>query len=154
MLLKDCTSLPYMQHDPELRICGRDRRGTPVEILESGRLLRSHRGHGQYRISLLCRLQRRSQSPPARSQLGALCGQEPRADEGSALNHGKAGQPRAAGHGGRGQDCRAGFHLECRAEQQKGDRAVGGRRLYPRSPPGAATVDSMYRRPVRRRRSW
>ena len=36
MLLKGCTSLPYMQHDPENCVSlGETGRGTPVEILES-----------------------------------------------------------------------------------------------------------------------
>jgi nickel-dependent lactate racemase len=36
LLLRDCTSLPYMQHDPENCVyLGETGRGTPVEILES-----------------------------------------------------------------------------------------------------------------------
>ena len=36
MLLQDCTSLPYMQHDPKTCVSlGETRRGTPVEILDT-----------------------------------------------------------------------------------------------------------------------
>ena len=36
LLLQDCTSLPYMQHDPQACVSlGETRRGTPVEILET-----------------------------------------------------------------------------------------------------------------------
>ena len=78
LLLQGCTSLPYMQHDPQACVSlGETDSGHTCGGAGCGRLLRSYCGHRQYRISLLCRLLGRSQSRPARGQLGAICDQEP-----------------------------------------------------------------------------